>query len=150
MTNERGRVHRRQATRGGVTDDDGLHGIDAVHAHNLGIRHDLEPTAVGTRRCKEAPPKTSRASRVGRMQDDENALAALQSADSGSARGAGVPGDDEIDGPDHCVRLAESGSLTAMGPLNVRKNASSCRNSTGLRRRGRNSLWPLTAAGARL
>ena len=123
-----------------MTDDDRLHAVDAVRANNLGTRHDTELTAVDTRGFEKAPPKTLRDSGVGRTQDDENALAALQSGDSGRVRGAGGGGDDEIDGPDHGVCLIGAGSRTAMGPLSVRKNASSCRNSIGFSRSGRNSL----------
>ena len=123
-----------------MTDDDCLHSVDSVHADNFGTCHDPELTAVGTRSLRTVPPKPSRCSRVGRTQDDENALAALQSDDSGSARGAAVAGDDEIDRSDHCVRLGGAGSLTTTGPLSVRKNASSCRSSTGFSRSGRNSL----------
>lgn len=133
-----------------MTDNDCLHSVDSVDADNFGACHDAKLTAVGTRGLEEAPPKTSCDSRVGSTQDDENTLAALQSADSGSARGAAIARDDEVDGPDHGVRLAAAGSLTATGPLSVRKNASSCRNSTGFSRSGRNSLWPVAAAGARL
>lgn len=147
---ERGRVHRRQATGLAVTDDDCLHSVDSVGADNFGTGDDPQVTTVGTRRSEEAPPKPSRGSFVGRTQDDENAVAALESADRGSAPGAAVAGDDEVDGRDHCVRLAGAGSLTATGPLSVRKNASSCRNSTALSRSGRSSLWPVAAAGARL
>ena len=133
-----------------MTDDDGLHPVDSVRADHLCIRHGPQLAAVGTRGFKEAPPKTSRYLRVGRTEDHENALPALQSTGHGSARGAAAAGNDEIDGPDHCVRLAGAGSLTAIGPLSVRKNASSCRNSTGFSRSGRKSLWPIAAAGARL
>jgi len=97
-----------------VADEDGLHGIDSVHADHLGICHDRQLTAGGRRGLAEASPKPSRHSRVGRTQDDENALAALQSADSRSARAAAAAGDDEIDGSDHCVRLAGAGSLTTI------------------------------------
>jgi len=132
-----------------VADDDCLHSVDSVGADNLGTRHDTELTAVDTRGFEKAPPKTLRDSGVGRTQDDENALAALESADGGRAHGAAVARNDNVDHPDHCVRLA-AGSLTATGPLSVRKNASSCRNSAGFSRSGRNSLWPVTAMGARL
>ena len=100
-----------------MTDDDCLHSVDSVRADHLGTCHDPKLAAVRARALKEAPAKTSRFSRIGRMQDDENALAALQSGDSRGARGAGVAGDDEIDGPGHCVRLAGGGSLTLIGPL---------------------------------
>lgn len=133
-----------------MTHDDGLDSVDSVHADNLGACDDAKLTAVGIRDSKQNPPKTSRYSRVGRTQDDENTLAAPKSADSGRARGAGGAGYDEIDGPDHFVRLAGAGSLRATGPLSVRKNASSWRNSTGFSRNARNSLWPVAAAGARL
>ncbi|SRR6476661_1865980 len=133
-----------------MTDDDRLHAVDSVRANNLGTCHHAQLIAIGTRGFKEARPKTSCDSRIDRTQDDENAIAALQSPDSHPARGAAVAGDDDIDGPDHCVLLPGAGTLTVTGSLSVRKNASSCCNSTGFSRRGRNSLWPVTAAGARL
>src|SRR5881394_1642355 len=51
------------------------------HADNLGTCDEPELTAAGTHGCTEGSPKASRCSRVGRTQDDENALAALQGAD---------------------------------------------------------------------
>ena len=84
-----------------MTDDDGLHSIDSVRADNLGTCHDHKLTAVSRPGFEEAPPKTPRYPGVGRTQDDEHAPAAPQSADSGSAPGTGVAGDDEIDAPDH-------------------------------------------------
>jgi len=132
-----------------VTDDDCLHSVDSVHADNLGTGDDPELTAAGTHGFNEGSPKASGCSRVGRTQDNEDALAALQRADSSRARGAAVARDDQVDRPDHCVRLA-AGSLAATGPLSVRKNASSCRKSTRFSRSGRHSLWPVAAAGARL
>jgi hypothetical protein len=93
-----------------VTDDDCLHSVTSVRADNLGACYEAKLTAAGPSGVKEAPPKPSRGSRVGRTQDDENALAAPQSADCGSARGADVASDDEIDGPDHCVCPARAGS----------------------------------------
>ena len=57
----------------------------------------------------EASLKPPRYSRVGRPQDDDNALAAPESADGGNAYGAGTTGDDEIDGSHHCVCLQEQG-----------------------------------------
>ena len=132
-----------------MTNDDCLHSADSVRADNLRTCHDPKLAPVCTRGIKEAPSKASRGSRVGRTQDDENALAALESADGGRAHGAAVARNDNVDHPDHCVRLA-AGSLTATGPLSVPKNASRCRNSTGVSRSGRNSLWPIGAGGARL
>lgn len=90
---KRSRVHRRQTTRRCGTDDHCLHSVDSVHADNLGTCHGAELTAVRTGSSQEGPPKTSHYSRVGRKQDDENALAALQRRDSGSARGGGIAGD---------------------------------------------------------
>jgi hypothetical protein len=109
-----------------MTDDDCLHSVDSVHADNLGTYQDTQLTAPGPYRSTKGSSKASRRSRVGRTQDDKNALASPQSDDSGSARSAGVAGgNDEIDGPIHCVRPAGGGSLIATGPLSVRKNASS-------------------------
>ena len=103
---KRGRVHSRQVTCWRVTDDDCLHPVDSVHAHNLGTCHDAKLTAVRTRGSKKAPPKTSRYSRVASTQDYENPLAALQSVDSGSPGDAAIARDDDVDGPDHRVGLA--------------------------------------------
>lgn len=123
-----------------MTDDDGLHSVDSVRADNLCTYRDPELTAVGAGAVQDIPPEPPRSPRIGRTQDDENAVAALQSTDSGGARGAAIAGDNEIDRSDHGVRLGGSGSLTTMGPLSVRKNASICRSSTGFIRSGRNSL----------
>ena len=133
-----------------MTDDDGLHSVDSVHTDNLGTCDDAKLTAVGIRESKQNPPKTSRYSRVGRTQDDENTLAAPKSADGGRTRAGFGAGYDEIDSPDHSVRPAGADSLRATGPLSARKKASSWRNSTGFSRKRRNSLWPVAAAGARL
>ena len=133
-----------------MTDDDCFHSGDSVNADNLGTGDDAKLTAVGVRGSQEEPPKTSRCSHVGRAHDDENTLATPQSADSGGARAVTVAGDHEIDGPVHCERLAGAGPMATTGPLSVRRNASSCRNSTALSRSGRSSLWPVAAAGARL
>ena len=133
-----------------MADDNCLNSVDAVRASNLGACDDGKLTAVRTSGSQPSPPKSSRPPRVGGTQDDENALTALQGVDSGSARGAAVAGDDEIDRSDHCVRLPAAASLTTMGPVSVRKNASSCRSSAGFNRSGRRSLWPAAAAGARL
>ena len=133
-----------------MTDDDRLNCIDSVRTNDLGTCDDPELTGIPTLGFAEASPKPPRHSRVGRTQDDENALAAPESAGGGNAYGAGTTGDDEIDGSHHCVRLSGAGSLTTTGPLSVRRNASSCRSSTGFSRSGRSSLWPIAAAGARL
>jgi len=133
-----------------VTDDDCLDAFDSVHADHLGTCYDLQLTAVGMRVFKEAPPKASSSSGVINPEDNEDALAASQSGDSGRARGAVVAGDDEIDRLVHCVFVLDTAPPSMMRPLSVRKNASSCRNSTGFSRSGRNSVWPVAAAGARL
>jgi hypothetical protein len=99
-----------------VANDDGLHVVKPVDADNLGTCDDHKPTAAGTGSLQKAPPKTPRDAGVGRTQDDENALDALQRDNSGRARGAGIVGDDDIDGSAHCVRLAITGSVTATGP----------------------------------
>ena len=93
-SNESGRVHGRQATGRHMTDDDGLDSVDSVRANHLGTGHDPEPITSGIRGFKDAPPQTSRDSRVGRPQDDEHALAALQGADRGRASGAAVAVDE--------------------------------------------------------
>ena len=120
-----------------MTDDDCLHSVDSVHADNLGTCQDSELTAPGPYGSTKNSSKASRRSRVGRTQDDKNALASPQRADRSRAHRAAIARDDKIDRPVHCVRLA-TGSLTTTGPLSVRKNASSCRNSTAFSRRGRN------------
>ncbi|MGE3885163.1 MAG: hypothetical protein AB7H81_01915 [Vicinamibacterales bacterium] len=125
-----------------MTNDYCFHSGDSVHADNQTTCDDAKLTAVGIRGSQEDPPKTSRYSHVGRAQDDENTLAAPQSADSGGARGVTVAGDHEIDGSVHCERLAGAGSMTPTGPLNVRRNASSNRSSTALSRSGRISYMP--------
>lgn len=122
---ERGRVHGVQTSRPRVPDDDCFNALDAIHADDLGPSHHRHLPGIGTCRLAEASPKACRHSRVGGTQDDENASATLQSVDSGSARGAAVAGNDEIDCSDHCVGLAGAGQLTTTGPLNVRKKASS-------------------------
>ena len=72
---ERGRVHSRQATRRHVTNDDCLHSLDPVHADDFGACHDPELTASRHAAVlRRHSPKASRCSRVGRTQDDENAL----------------------------------------------------------------------------
>lgn len=78
-----------------MTDD------DSVHADDFGTRDHPELTGVRASRLAQASPKTARYSPVGRTQDDENALAALQSADSGRARGLAIVADDQIDGAGH-------------------------------------------------
>jgi len=133
-----------------MTDDDRLHGIDSVHADDVGTRHHPELTGVRARRPAQASPKSLRLLRIPRTQDDENSSAAPEGGDSRRARGPAIATDDEIDGSRHCVNLAAAGRPTMTDPLSVRKNASSRRNSTGFSRSGRNSLWPVAAAGARL
>src|SRR5262245_30703276 len=132
-----------------MTDDDRFDGIDSVHADHVSTCCHPELTGVRTRALPEASPKPARDSRVGRTQDHEHAPAAPEGIDSRSPCGRAIAADDEIDGSDHCVDLV-AGPPTTRDPLSVRKNASSCRNSTGFSRRFRNSLWPVAAAGARL
>ena len=133
-----------------MTDDDGLHCIDSVHADDFGTRHHPKLTTVRARRLAQASPKSLRLSRIARTQDDENSSAAPEGIDRRSARGRAIAADDEIDGSGHRVDLVAAGSPAMTDPLSVRKNASSWRSSTGFSRSGRNSLWPVAAAGARL
>ena len=133
-----------------MTQDDCFNRADSVHADDLAACHDPKLAAASGRGTKEMPPKPPRYSRVGRTYDEKNAVAALQRFDSGSARGAAVAGDDEIDRSDHLVRFPGTASPTTMGALNVRKNASICRNSAGFSLKGLRSLCPVAAAGARL
>jgi len=109
---ERGRVDRPQATRGHATEDDCLHPVDSVHADDFCPCDDAELITIGPRGLEKVPAKTSRSSRVIRMQDDQNALAALESADGSGASGSSVAGDDEIDGHDHSL----SGSAAVIVP----------------------------------
>ena len=133
-----------------MTDDDCLHSIDSVHADDFGTRHHPKPTGVRTHRLAKASPKPSRLSRVAGTQDDENASAVPEGIDSRSACAPAITADYEIDSSGHCVDFAAAGPPTARDPLSVRKNASTWRSSTGFSRSGRNSLWPVAAAGARL
>ena len=133
-----------------MTDDDCLHCIDSVHADDFGTRHHPKLTGVRARRLAQASPKSLRLSRIARTQDDENSSAAPEGVDSRGARGPAIAADDEIDGSGHCADLAAAGPPTMTDPLSVCKNASSWRSSTGFSRSGRNSLWPVAAAGARL
>lgn len=133
-----------------MTHDDRLDGLDSVGAHDLGARHHSKLTDARTRGLSETSPKPSRDSRVGITQDDEHVVATLQSADSRSPRGGALARDHEIDGSTHRAGLVAAGPVTTSGPLSVRRNASSCRSSTGLSRSGRSSLCPVAAAGARL
>ena len=133
-----------------MTYDDCLHCIDSVHADDFGARHHAKLTGVGARRFAQVSPKSLRLSRIARTQDDEHSSAAPEGIDSRSARGPAIAADDEIDGSGHCVGLAAAGPPTMTEPLSVRKNASSWRRSSGFSRSGRNSLWPVAAAGARL
>lgn len=109
-----------------MTNDYCFHSRDAVHADNQATCDDAKLTAVGIRASQKNPPKTSRSSHVAGAQDDEDTLAAPQSADSGGAPGNTVAGDHEIGGSVHCERLAGAGAMTRTGLLNVRTNASSC------------------------
>jgi hypothetical protein len=124
--------------------------MDSVRTDDLGTCNDPKLTGIPSLPFANASPNSSRCSRVGRTQHDENALAAAESAGGGHACGDAITGDDEIDGSHHCVRLSGARSLTTVGPLSVRKNASICRNSAGFSRSGRSSLCPVPAAGARL
>ena len=133
-----------------MTDDDCLHCINSVHADDFGIRHHPKLTGVRARRLAQGSPKSLRLSRIVRTQDDENPSAAPEGIDSCSARGSAIAADDEIDGSGHGVDLAAAVPPTMTDPLSVCKNASSWRSSTGFSRSGRNSLWPVAAAGARL
>ena len=133
-----------------MTDDDRLHGIDAIGADDLGICHDPNPAGGCPRSVPEPYAEPPRNTHVAGTQYNENTLTTLQGAENGNARGVAVSGDDKIHGPHHSVRVAETGSTTPTKPLSVRRNASSCRSSRGLSRRGRNSLWPIAGAGARL
>ncbi len=133
-----------------MTDDDGLHGIDSVHADDFGTRHHRELTKSRVRGLAQACPESLRLSRIARTQDDEHPSAAPEGIDSRGARGPATAADDEIDGSGHCVDVAAAGPPTMTDPLSVRKNASSWRSSTGFSRSGRSSLWPVAAAGARL
>lgn len=133
-----------------MTNDDCLDCIDSVHADDFGTRHHAKLTRVRPCRLAEASPKPLRLSRVAGTQDDENASAAPKGIDSRSACAPSVAADDEIDGSHHRVDLAAAGPRTTTDPLGARKNASSWRSSTGFSCSGRNSLWPVAAAGARL
>src|SRR5687767_8733084 len=54
---ERGCVHGAQASRPRVTDNDRLHAIDSVHAHDFGVRHDGKQADVSVRGSVEASAK---------------------------------------------------------------------------------------------
>jgi hypothetical protein len=110
-----------------MTDDDGFHAIDSVDADDFGTRHHAQLTGVRARRLAEASPQALCPWGVARTHDDENASAAPEGIDSRSACGPAMTANDEVDGTDHCVDLAPAGPATSTGPLNARKNASSCR-----------------------
>src|SRR5262245_8187868 len=131
-----------------MTDEDGLDRIDSVHADHLGIDDHRQSTGVHARALPKRSPKSSRDSRVGRTQDEENAAAAPEGIDSRRACGRTIAADDEIHGSSHRVDPVAAGPPTTTGPLSVRRNASSWRSSAGFSRNGRNSLWPVAAAGA--
>ena len=81
-----------------MTDNHGLHSIDSVRADDLGTGQDTELRRFGRRGVNEAPPQPSCGARVGRTQDEEHALAALQSADRSSARAAVGASDEKGEG----------------------------------------------------
>ena len=93
-----------------MTYDDGLHRVDSVHADDFAASDDPELTDVRSRRVADASPQPSPGSRVAITQHDENAAAVLQSVDDGSACGAAVAGDDEIDGSHQYARCLRTGS----------------------------------------
>ena len=59
-----------------MTDKHCLDCIDPVHADHLGTCHHAKLTGVRAH-SSQTSPKSARDVRVGRTQDDENALAAL-------------------------------------------------------------------------
>lgn len=108
-----------------MADDDDFDAIDAVHAHDCGVRRHHQLTVVGVRDFVETAANTPAHSRVAGTQHDEYALAAMQSPGGGGERAVAAPGNDEVDGSDHCVNRTEARPATRTGPVNVRRNASS-------------------------
>lgn len=147
---ERGRVHGAYASRPHIADEHRLHALDSVHADDLGVRPYRAPTLSGGRGSAESKAKRARGPGVARPHHDEKALAVPERPDRDGEKRPTVTGENEIDGAAHGVGPAAAGPTSSIGPLNVRRKASSWRSSVADRRSGRSSLWPLAAAGARL
>lgn len=147
---EGGRIHGAKAPRSRGTHDDGFHTVDAVHADDLGVGHHRQADDVGVHRVAQVATKTPRRSPLAGSQHDEDAPPAPQRRGGGGERAAAATFDHQVDGTAHRVPVAGACALTRIGPLSVRRNASSWRSSAGVSRSGRRSLWPAAAAGARL
>jgi hypothetical protein len=87
------RVHGTQAARSHVTDDDGLHAVDSVHADDFCVRHHRQLIPRGSAQASQAWHYSA-----ARMQDNEHTLAAPQSINGRSDGGSLVAIDNEIDG----------------------------------------------------
>lgn len=123
-----------------MADDDHLHTLNTVHADDRHVRphHELPFADVDAR--AEPPAKAPAIAAVSGCQQYEYAPTSRQ---RGSGRGEGeIPAacHDQIHGPDHWVGTGSVRPPTRTGPLKVRRNASSWRNSIGRSRSGRNSL----------
>ncbi len=108
-----------------MANDDHLDAIDAVDAHDFGVRRHHQLTVEDVRDLVEAPAKTLSHAPVAGTQHDQDALAAMQSRGGGGERAAAASGNDEVDGSDHRVEPTGARPPTRTGPLNVRRNASS-------------------------
>jgi hypothetical protein len=91
---ECGRVYGTQAARSHVTDDDGLHTVDSVHADDFCVRHHGQPSLRGSAQASQA----WHCARTGRAQDNEHTLAAPESIHGRSDSGALIADRNEIDG----------------------------------------------------
>lgn len=132
-----------------MSDHDRLDAVDAVHADDLGGRHhaDRAGDRAGRRALLAEPPRRPR---IRRAEHDQHGPAAARRIDGGGTGGLAITGDDEIDGPTHRAWRVGSRPGTRTTPLRLRKKASSLPSSAAVSRRGRSSLCPIGAAGARL
>jgi hypothetical protein len=112
---ECGRVQGTQSACSHVTDDDGLHAVDSVHADDFCVRHHRQLIPGGSAQASQA----SHHSRTDRTQDNEHTLAAPQSINGCSDGGSLVASDNEIDGCvlHHIAPEVQSQSRLFRGPF---------------------------------
>lgn len=140
VRDETARVHGLQLARPPMPDHHGFHGLDTIHAHDLGIRHHGQMSGGRTGSFPQASPEVPSRLRVTSTQHHQHASAVVQRLDNERACGVGIARDDQVNGSVHRVEPAGACPAMTTGPLSVRRNASSWRSSSGLSRSGRSSL----------
>ena len=108
-----------------MADDDDLDAIDAVHADDLGVCQHRQLTVTDVHGFLKASAKALSCTGVMSTKHHEKASTTPQSLGGCSDCAVAAASDDEIDGSAHCVGPTGARPSTRIGPLSVRRNASS-------------------------